>query len=276
MKNVFLFFNKIKFFLFFMLIQLFVFKIITSNSGYQQASYFNSSASVSGWFYAQNKSIREYFELKSENENLTHQNALLKEESFYNYTLISDNEILIDKARYKKKYFFQPATVIQNSTRRKKNIVTLDVGKSQKVTKEMGIVSSRGVVGFVKDVSEHYATVLSMMNTDFNITVIPLDDSCEGTLYWDKKDKINEATVRGIPSYFNIKVGDSIVTKGSSGFFPKNEMVGTVTQVTKDAGSNNFILKLKTSVDFYALNSVFVVKNTYKEELDSLQEILNK
>ncbi|MDB4088441.1 rod shape-determining protein MreC [Flavobacteriales bacterium] len=276
MKNLFLFFNKVKFFMFFIVLQLIVFKIIVSNSSYQQTSILNSSSSLSGWFFTQSKSIKDYFGLKSVNKTLALQNASLKQESFHNYTIVSENEILIDKEIYKKKYLFQPSVVIQNSIRRRKNLLTLDVGIDKRITKEMGVVSSKGIVGFVKDVSQHYSTVLSLMNTEFTVPVIPLNDSCEGKLFWDKNDKINQVSVRGIPTYFKIKEGDTIVTQGGSGFFPPHEMVGTVTEVLKQAGSNNYLLKVKTSVDFNALNNVFIVKNIYKEELDSLQQVIDK
>lgn len=276
MKNLFLFFNKVKFFMFFIVLQLIVFKIIVSNSSYQQTSILNSSSSLSGWFFTQSKSIKDYFGLKSVNKTLALQNASLKQESFHNYTIVSENEILIDKEIYKKKYLFQPSVVIQNSIRRRKNVLTLDVGIDKRITKEMGVVSSKGIVGFVKDVSQHYSTVLSLMNTEFTVPVIPLNDSCEGKLFWDKNDKINQVSVRGIPTYFKIKEGDTIVTQGGSGFFPPHEMVGTVTEVLKQAGSNNYLLKVKTSVDFNALNNVFIVKNIYKEELDSLQQVIDK
>ncbi|MEN8928300.1 MAG: rod shape-determining protein MreC [Flavobacteriales bacterium] len=259
--------------MFFILLQLVVFNFIASNSSYQQASYLNSSASLSGWLFQKGKSFKDYFGLKEVNKTLAIQNASLKQESFHNYTIVSENEIVIDKNVYKKKYLFQPSIVIQNSTRTRNNILTLDVGKNKKVTKEMGIVSSRGIVGFVRDVSQHYSTVISLMNSDFIVPVIPMNDSCRGDLYWDKSDEINQMSVKGIPTYFKVKIGDTILTQGGSGFFPPNEVVGTVTHVLKQAGSNNHLLKVKTSVDFHSVNNVFVVKNTYKEELDSLQEL---
>lgn len=276
MKNLFLFFNKIKFFLFFIFLQILVFNIIVSNSSYQQTSFLNSSSSISGWFFSQSKSIKEYFNLKSTNRTLALQNASLKQESFHNYTIVSNNEILIDKDIYKKKYLFQPSIVLQNSTKRRKNILTLDVGKNKDITKEMGVVSSKGIVGFVKDVSNHYSTVLSLMNTDFSIPVMPLKDSCKGSLFWAKDDGVNEVSIKGIPTYFKIFEGDTIVTQGGSGIFPPNEFVGVVTKVLNEKGSNNYLIKVKTSVDFHSVNNVFIVKNIYKEELDSLQQVINK
>ena len=73
---------------------------------------------------------------------------------------------------------------------------------------------------------------------------------------------------------FKINEGDTIVTQGGSGMFPEGEIIGIVSKIGIAAGSNNLVLKLKTVVDFYAVNNVFVIKNIYKEELDSLEQNL--
>ena len=272
MKNLLLFFNNIKFFLFFLLLQLIAFVVIRSNSSYQQASILNSSSRISGWMYQQKKTIADYFSLKQENNTLATQNAKLKQESINNYTIISNDEIEINDEKYKRQYLFQPSVVVHNSIKSRENILTIGAGKNKGLKPEMGVISSKGVVGFSRNVSKHYSTVMSMMNKNFRIPVKPLKDSCVGILSWLDGDKINEISVKGIPTYFKIKKGDTIVTQGGSGMFPEGEIVGFVTKIFNVAGSNNMILKLKTSVDFYSLNHIFVIKNIYKEELDSSQD----
>ena len=273
MNNLFLFLNRTKFFLFFIFLQLIVFLIIKSNSSYQQASILNSSASVSGWFYQQKKSISNYFNLRKHNAILSEQNALLKQESFQNYSIISDNEIEINNEFYERQYFFQPAEIIRNSVVNRKNILTMNVGKIKGIKPEMGVLNSIGIIGFTLNSSDHYSTIMSVMNEDFRIPVKPINDSCVGVLTWLKQDKINEISVKGIPAYFKIKKGDSIITQGGSGIFPKGELVGVVKTITKDPGSNNQLLKLTTAVDFNAINHVFTVKNTNQNELDSIQNL---
>lgn len=276
MKNVFLFFNKIRFLLFFIVLQLFVFFLIQRNSSYQQAQILNSSAGVSGWLFQKKNSVLQYFNLKKENELLANQNAQLKQEAFFNYSIVSENLIEINNDLYTKQYLFQPAVVIQNSTSRDKNILTLDIGTIKQTKPEMGVVNSRGIVGFVRNVSDHFSTVMSLMNTEFKIPVKPLNDSCIGTLQWLPADKVNEMTVKGIPSYFTISKGDTIITQGGSGIFPQGEMVGVVTQTKPEAGSNNQVVKIKTAVDFYAVHHVFVVNNIYKAELDSVLQAVGQ
>lgn len=270
MKNLLLFFNKIRFLLFFIVLQLFVFSLVQRNSSYQQSQILNSSASISGWLFQQKNAVFQYFSLRKENEALSEQNAQLKQEAFFNYSIVSKDLIQIDKQYYAQQYLFQPAVVIQNSTSSEKNILTLDVGTTKQTQHEMGVVNANGIVGFVRNVSDHYSTVMSLMNVEFKIPVKPLNDSCVGTLQWLPTDKINEMTVTGIPSYFSINKGDTIITQGGSGIFPQGEIVGVVTQKKREPGSKNQVVKIKTAVDFYAIHHVFVVTNLYKTELDSV------
>ena len=264
MKNVLLFFKKIRFILFFMLLQLFVLFLIQRNSSYQQAQILNSSAGISGWMFQKKNAVFQYFNLKSENQKLLEENSKLKQEAFYNYSTVSKNLIEIKKKEYERQFSFQPATVIQNSTSRDKNILTLNVGSLKEINPEMGVVNSKGIVGFVKNVSNNFSTVMSAMNIEFKIPVRPLKDSCVGTLMWLPENKVNEITVKGIPSYFKIKIGDTIVTQGGSAIFPQGEMVGIVKKSSPESGNNNQLLTLKTTVDFFAVHHVFVVNNIQK------------
>jgi rod shape-determining protein MreC len=276
MKNVLLFFKKIRFILFFMLLQLFVLFLIQRNSSYQQAQILNSSAGISGWMFQKKNAVFQYFNLKSENQKLLEENSKLKQEAFYNYSTVSKNLIEIKKKEYERQFSFQPATVIQNSTSRDKNILTLNVGSLKEINPEMGVVNSKGIVGFVKNVSNNFSTVMSAMNIEFKIPVRPLQDSCVGTLMWLPENKVNEITVKGIPSYFKIKIGDTIVTQGGSGIFPQGEMVGIVKKSSPESGNNNQLLTLKTTVDFFAVHHVFVVNNIQKSELDSVFNSINQ
>jgi rod shape-determining protein MreC len=236
----------------------------------------NSSSSISGWFYKKKSTINSYFNLSEENNILLEQNAVLKREALKNYNLISDKNILFNGEKYELIYNYQPATILKNTTNSRKNVLTLNVGSAKGIKKEMGIISPKGIVGFVKDVSENYSTVMSIMNSQFRLTVKPKGDSCSGLLYWNNSNEINEATVRGIPTYFDIKKGDTIVTQGTDGIFPVDENIGVIENIKIESGKNTYILTLQLTVDFYAISTVFIVKNNRKSELDSIQKVSQK
>ena len=60
-----------------------------------------------------------------------------------------------------------PAKVITNSLYERNNIITLDKGYKDGVRENMGVVDGNGVVGVVYLVSDHYCTVLSLLNHSY-------------------------------------------------------------------------------------------------------------
>ena len=52
--------------------------------------------------------------------------------------------------------------MINNSTNKRNNFITLNKGKVNGVKKGMGVVSNNGVIGVVHSVSENYSLVLSI------------------------------------------------------------------------------------------------------------------
>lgn len=273
MQNLLSFLNSIRFLLFFVFLQAITFLIISNSSGYQKSAILNSANSVSGWFYTKEQKIKDYFSLQEINNRLNEENALLKEKAIRNYQIISENTIKIEGKNYQLQYDYQPAKVIRNSTNSRYNILTLNVGKNNGIETEMAVVSAAGVVGFIKDVSTNFSTVICAMNKNFIITSKPLNQNVFGTYTWRDDDGINEGTIEKIPAYIKLSIGDTMITRSQEGIFPEGESLGIVTNIMEEPGSNYKTAKIKLSQDFNALNHVFVVKNKLKNELDSISQI---
>ena len=79
-----------------------------------------------------------------------------------------------------------------------------------------------------------------------------------------------------IPKHVPVKVGDTVVTSGFSQLFPRNIMVGTVSDVKMEADKNFLDIKLKLSTNFNSLSYVYVINNMRKEEIQVLDTLLPK
>jgi rod shape-determining protein MreC len=273
MKNLINFINNIRFLLFFLILQFIAFLFISNSSGYQKTAILNSATNFSGWFYTKEKNIKDYFALNKINEKLHQENALLKQKAFRNYQIVSENLIKVDNIHYQLQFDYQPAEVIRNSTSSRYNVLTLNVGSKSGVEKEMAVVSTAGVVGFIKDVSANFSTVICVMNKNFKITAKPINQDYFGTFSWRDEDNINEGTVEKFPSYVKLSIGDTMVTRTQEMLFPQGEIIGYVTNIAEEPGSNYKTIKIKTGQDFYALNKVFIIKNLLKNELDSISNL---
>ncbi|HFX17979.1 MAG TPA: rod shape-determining protein MreC, partial [Flavobacteriales bacterium] len=65
--------------------------------------------------------------------------------------------------------------------------------------------------------------------------------------------------------------GDTIITSGFSNVFPKGIPIGTITGFNTVPGRKSYIIKMKTLIDMTNIGPVYVVKNNFKQELDSLK-----
>jgi len=145
-------------FLFLLLEGLSLFMLVQHNH-YQHASFINASSGVIGFTNKQWTGITDYFSLRKENQKLQEENLRLHRE-------------LEKKSAHSADYVTGviPARVINSSVYRQKNYLTLDKGRKQGLKKQMAVISPEGVVGVTESVSTHFATVIPIINTNFNLS----------------------------------------------------------------------------------------------------------
>ena len=92
-------------------------------------------------------------------------------------------------------------------------------------------------------------------------------DAVVGSLEWNGADP-EFLTLRNIPKSSVIKKGDSVLTSFYSANFPSQLMVGTVADIRSDSESNFYSLKVKTAVNFFNIQYVYLIENArYSEQI---------
>lgn len=268
MRSLLLFFIKFYAFFLFLILEILSFYLIVQHNYYQKASFINSANKVSASIYNTVHSVKEYTHLKEINQQLIQENARLLntlEESFFNNSI--DTNSVTDTAN-QRKYFFIGAAVINNSTNKRNNYLTINRGKLHGVEKKMGVISTNGIVGIIKDVSDHYAAAISLLHKDASISVKISNSNYIGSLVWEG-DSYRMATLKDIARHIHFNIGDTVVTSGFSAIFPPNIMIGTIEGYKINEGDNFYNIQILLSTDFNNLSYVFVVKNfMYQEQLE--------
>lgn len=241
------------------------------NNFYQKASFVNSSNAASTSVLQTSAAIEEYFYLKTENENLAKENAWLKTQLIASKFVIMTDTHQVNKPTLHQKYVYTEAKVVNNSTSRRNNYLTLDKGSNQGVKKNMAIISSTGVVGQVQEVSDNFCTVMSLLHSKTTVSAKIKKDGSYGPLVWNG-ESYDYATLNDIPTHVKLIKGDTIVTSPYSLTFPENVLIGTVESFERESGKYFYTVKVKLSTDFKKLTHVYVVTNMFKEE----QEVLEK
>ena len=242
-----------------------ILSFITFNFLYNNSSlHSNQLGKISTYLSATSSrllsSLSSYFNLIEENEKLINENLKLKNiESKYRLNQINDNSLdSISSAR-----------VIVNSINKNKNIIIIDRGKLEGVNLEMGVISSEGAVGIVKNVTNNYALIISLLNTDLKLNAILQNSSTIGSISWDginpKILKLND-----IPLSSSLKIGDTVVTGGMSFYFPKGILIGKIVNYNINSLEGYYEIDVESFNDFSSLSNLYILNIEDNNEIKSL------
>ena len=177
---------------------------------------------------------------------------------------------VVDTSRYKQKYSYTAAKVINNNYRKNNNYLTIDKGSNSGIEPDLGVINSKGIVGITKSVSNSYATVLSILNVNSRINAKLLNSHHFGTLSWDNKD-FNVVQLQDLPVQASIYVGDTVVTGGKSTIFPEGIPIGTIRDFKTRNNRYEFV-NIALFNDMSSIGYVQVIKNFDKVEILELEE----
>lgn len=269
MNTLLRFLVRYQFFIFFLILEGIALWLLASNNYYQRSQFGNITRSFYGYTSGIIENTREYLELRQINEQLAKDNLELRNQLARQSVIISRFPGDADIKSIGEDFQLIPARVVNNSVNKQYNFITLNVGRKQGVEKEMGVITSSGVIGIVSGISDNYSTIISLLNVDFRISAKLKRTGYFGSLFWDGTD-YKEATLSEIPQHVDIQTGDTIVTSGFSSIFPVDIPLGTVKTFDKKAG-NFYTIKLNLFNDFKRVDYVWVIKNLHGDEREKLE-----
>lgn len=271
MRNLIAFISKYSFFFLFLILEVFAFYLLFRNNNFQRTVFLNSTNKVSGNIYESYSEWTDYLDLSVVNQQLAKENSRLRENQIKAYQRLFGENIMVNDTIYKRKYFYTKAKVINNSINKQNNYITLDIGASNGVKKGMGVIGPSGVVGVVKDVSTHFSSVLSVLHRSAKISAKLKNTNYFGSMQWNGEN-YQVGMLLDIPNHVDISKGDTIETSGYSATFPEGIVLGTILGFEKPDGENFYDISIKFINDFKHLTHVYVVKNNYQLEQQSLEE----
>lgn len=237
-----------------------------------------SANSVSSGLYRMKTGITSYFNLRDINYDLQRNNAELEMQLLrMNAVLTKAGEYIPDSVMNAinsnpivDRYKYQIANVINNSTNKPHNYITIDKGELDGIKPEMGVIDQNGVVGIVNVVGKHSARVLSLLNNNLRISCKIKNSDHVGSLVWDGQTS-QTAVLEELPRHATFNKGDTIVTSGHSTAFPKGVPVGVILGQAKGYDENSYAIRIKLFTDFTTLSSVRIISDLMKPEIDELE-----
>lgn len=247
--------------------------LLVDNNVYRQSVFLTSANGVTGGVYNVWSQVTGYFHLKSINESLQSSNADLQNQVLNLKSRLAEMQTILGDSALpqfmKERFGYVSASVINNNTHHPRNYFTINRGRLDGVEPGMGVVDQNGIVGIVNVAGDHTSRIISLLNETQHFSVKLRDTGFIGSLSWRGQDA-TIAYVEEIPRHAVYQIGDTIVTSGYSTAFPEGIPVGTVLNRVHGEDDSFFTFKVKLASDFKALSSVRVIKDIYKNEIDSL------
>jgi rod shape-determining protein MreC len=263
-------------FVLFILLETLALAMVFNYNSFQRARYLNSANFISGNIYSMYNSVAGYFGLQKDNRELAEENARLRmllENQGYNVPANDSLDLAVQQGDSLIRFI--TAQVINNSVNTAFNYITLNKGSRDGIKPDQGIISAKGIVGVVGQVSESYAMGLSLLNRRWSISAKLKKNGYYGSLMWPGTD-YRYARLSEIPLHVDIAPGDTVITSGYSSVFPEGILVGTISDFTRPDGENYYSIDVLLSVDFKSLSHVEVVEIIDKQEINELENIMER
>lgn len=272
MQRLFLFFYHYRAFFTFLFLELLCAWLIIGNNPYQGARFFNSSNGLVAAMNNVSNGVREYFLLRQINSTLAEENAQLRSrfEALNQLRYITTPSPSVKDSARASQFNFISAKVVSNTVHRFTNFLTINKGSEDGVETGMAVISPLGAVGKVRTASKHYSVVTSILHVDVQVSALLKRTGHFGTIQWNGIDP-DYVKFHFIPRHVEPVKGDTVVTSGYNAVFPEGIMVGQIEEV-RLTDELFYDLTVKLSQDFRKLSYVEVVRNSMKEELDSLTQ----
>lgn len=257
--------------LLFLLLEALAFLLIVQNNSFHQSGFINATLNVTGTVNQWSKDVSEYVHLGKENERLANEIAQLRSADLSFYTAVHGESICMEDSILDQTYLFTAAKVINSTTHKKNNYLILDKGKKDGIEPEMGVICGQGVVGIVKEVTDNFSSVISILHQQTRVSATHINTGYFGSLVWPDGN-YRSARLEDIPNHANVQLGDAIVTRGSSKVYPPGIAVGVVTDIQTPPGENFYEITVELSTDFKQIGHVYIAQYLLKDQQTQLEE----
>ncbi|MFC2670629.1 rod shape-determining protein MreC [Lancefieldella parvula] len=204
-------------------------------------------------------------DLKAENEQLRSRNAELEETNQSTQRL----QGLLD---LKNNYNLQStgARVISGSTDSFNNTIVIDKGTSSGLAVGMPVVDSGGVIGQIIECGPTTSTVRLITDEKSGVAAMVQSSRAQGMLMGSASRQI---TLNLINTNQKVAVGDTVVTSGLGGVFPKGLPLGKVTSVEAAPGSLYYTIVIEPYGNISSNEEVMVITSLSEEQKATADDI---
>lgn len=218
---------------------------------------------VAGWASGSWEFVRDLFggrrelvALRREVDLLRFQLDILKEREYENQRLRHLLEL-----KQQSDHDLVAAAVIGRDPGNWMSLIVVNKGSTSKIARNMAVLAPGGLVGRVISVSPHTATV--MLITDPRSAVSGLvQETRAAVIVEGLADRSGLLKLKPLESSAQMNVGDTVISSGLGGVFPKGIKLGTIERIEDGAYGVTKVAYVRPDVDFGSLEEVLIVRDS--------------
>lgn len=205
----------------------------------------------------------KFDELVAENAALKQENAALHDRLYSAEKIESENEWLrqfLEMKRAHTDYHFADASVIGGGSGNYMTVFTVDRGTAHGIAEGMPVVSDAGVIGYVDEVGLTWAKVRTLIESSASLGAYVERTGEIGLVsgsFTLAAEGVCEITYLAADS--DVRVGDRVLTSGYGSVYPRDLVIGTVTEIIPDDVSRTVTARIKPAATLTGLEKVMII-----------------
>ena len=136
--------------------------------------------------------------------------------------------------------------------------VLVDKGVNSEVEPTMPVFTSKGLVGKISKVYLRHSVVQLLYDPQFKVSVMVLPSRIIGVMESPDATKLKV----DVPIYSEINLGDSLITSGLGGIFPKGVAIGIVSDIYNSSIGVLKTLEIKPFQNHYEMEELLILRKS--------------
>lgn len=202
--------------------------------------------------------ISNFSNLLAENKKLRAEVEDLKKEQLRKEQIKEENEKLRSLLNFRKKIAYESLLAIVIGAGTPYVTFIVDKGLEDGIKQNMPVVVNEGLVGKIHNVAKNASIVQLITDPKSAVGAKILETGELGIIEGEIGGKL---FFKYSQNGSKVKNGYTIITSGMGGIFPKDIVIGKVTDIEFDRSSQQFSIAIKPAANFAYVEQVFVITN---------------
>lgn len=214
-------------------------------------------------------------EASKENKILNNKIAELENQIFEFEELAKENKRLKELLAFGKKQAKRPilSQIVGWNSSSDFKVLRINKGLEDGIRLQSPVVTSKGLVGYIYRLTDHFADVLTILDPNNKVDAIVSRSRTHGILEGYENGKIFMKYVSNIEP---VILNDLVLTSGLGNMYPKGIRIGRISKVERESYTVTQHIEITPSVDFGNLEEVIVLILPDRNKKEKEWETLNR